>query len=270
VAVAYPFIESPNVTHTGGRRIDLVVLHTMEMAEDARAAENCAAWFRNPIARASAHYCVDADSIVQCARDEDVAWHAPGANHDGIGIELAGRARQVRREWSDRYSAATLARAADLTAELCLRHAIPANWLHAADLKAGKRGLTTHAAVSLAFRRSTHTDPGRGFPFERFVVLVRMALGGPVRGALPLKPPPPTLRRGSVGWQVTRLQRLLRQQGLLLPPAPIDGAFGPVTEAAVKAFQERHGLEVDGIVGPLTWGALVTADAVVEARLLPI
>lgn len=265
--MAYPFVESPNVIRTNGRSIDLIVLHTMEMAEDADAAENCAAWFRSPAARASAHYCVDADSIVQAVRDQDVAWHAPGANHDGIGIELAGRARQTRAEWADRYSTAMLERAAELTAGLCRRHEIPVAWLHAADLKAGKRGLTTHAAVSAAFKRSTHTDPGAAFPFERLLGLVRTALREDLRDAPPLKADYPVLRRGSVGWQVKRLQRLLRQQGVLPEPAAIDGDFGPITEASVKAFQELHGLEVDGIVGPLTWHALLTADVVVDRRL---
>jgi peptidoglycan hydrolase-like protein with peptidoglycan-binding domain len=36
----------------------------------------------------------------------------------------------------------------------------------------------------------------------------------------------------------------------------VDGAFGPLTEAAVKEFQQGAGLTVDGIVGPLTWAAL--------------
>ena len=66
---------------------------------------------------------------------------------------------------------------------------------------------------------------------------------------------------------MTRLQRLLRQQGLLPEPARIDGNFGPVTEAAVRAFQELHGLEVDGIVGPLTWAALLAVEPVAERRL---
>nr|WP_274389122.1 peptidoglycan-binding domain-containing protein [Streptomyces taklimakanensis] len=36
----------------------------------------------------------------------------------------------------------------------------------------------------------------------------------------------------------------------------LDGLFGPQTLAAVKEFQRRNGLVVDGIVGPRTWGEL--------------
>ena len=45
----------------------------------------------------------------------------------------------------------------------------------------------------------------------------------------------------------------LLQQALHVP---VDGEFGPVTEAAVKRFQEQHRIVVDGEVGPETWGAL--------------
>ena len=175
--MAYPLIESPHVNRTGGRQIDLIVIHTMEMDEKGESAENCAQWFRNPGAKVSAHYCVDNDSIIQCVRDQDVAWHAPGANHDGIGIEHAGRAKQTGRDWSDEYSTAMLERSAALVAELCTRHKIPVVWLYAADLRAGRRGITTHKAVSDAFGRSSHWDPGTGFPFERYLALVRAAQG---------------------------------------------------------------------------------------------
>lgn len=260
--MAYPFIESPHVTRTGGRRIDLIVIHTMEMDEKGSTAENCAQWFRNPAARVSAHYCVDADSIVQCVRDQDVGWHAPGANHDGIGIEHAGRAKQTGRDWSDPYSTAMLERSAQLVADLCTKYEIPVTWLYAADLVAGKRGITTHDAVSKAFKRGSHWDPGTGFPVEKYLRMVRARLGKPAAAEpaaaqpKPLKDEPPVLRFGAEGWQVTRLQKLLRERGFLPEPAKIDGDFGEITDAGVRAFQELNDLVPDGIVGPLTWAAL--------------
>ena len=42
----------------------------------------------------------------------------------------------------------------------------------------------------------------------------------------------------------------------MLGPPGIDGIFGSRTETAVKAFQRDKGLQVDGIVGPITWGAI--------------
>lgn len=70
------------------------------------------------------------------------------------------------------------------------------------------------------------------------------------------KPNPyPTLKLGQKGDAVARLQRQLSKKGFL--DGSSDGAFGPMTEAAVKAAQEALGLEVDGVVGPATWRALL-------------
>jgi hypothetical protein len=95
--VDYPFIPSPNVTRTEGRPIHVVVIHTMETSERGDAAEAVARWFARPETAVSAHYCVDADSVVQCVREEDVAWHARGGNASSIGIELAGTPGRARR-----------------------------------------------------------------------------------------------------------------------------------------------------------------------------
>ena len=69
---------------------------------------------------------------------------------------------------------------------------------------------------------------------------------------------PPTLKKGSKGEGVTRLQELLRDIGY--DPGGVDGVFGPGTEGAVKGFQGDHELEADGVVGPATWSALVSLE----------
>jgi N-acetylmuramoyl-L-alanine amidase len=63
------------------------------------------------------------------------------------------------------------------------------------------------------------------------------------------------LKLGSKGKQVAELQKLLREKGLFNNPT-ITENFGPVTEAAVKAFQRTVKLKDDGIVGRNTWDAL--------------
>ena len=65
----------------------------------------------------------------------------------------------------------------------------------------------------------------------------------------------PTLAINATGPDVRRLQILLVMMKLL-DFSKIDGAFGPLTQGAVKAFQQGKGLAADGIVGPLTWNAL--------------
>src|SRR5919197_6472883 len=66
-----------------------------------------------------------------------------------------------------------------------------------------------------------------------------------------------TVRSGSQGDAVRAVQSQLVHHGSNLQ---IDGVFGPMTNQAVRAFQQRHGLAVDGIVGTDTWFALVTTD----------
>jgi N-acetyl-anhydromuramyl-L-alanine amidase AmpD len=180
--VAYPFVESPNVTPTTGRAIDVVVMHTMEIAERKDAAEICARWFRSPVSKVSAHYCVDVDGVIQCVREKDIAWHARGGNTSSIGVELAGFARQTPEDWSDTYSTAVVRRAATLVADVCRRERIPVRWLTAGDLVAGRRGITGHAEVSRAYRKSDHWDPGPGFPVEGFLARVRAAQAATARG----------------------------------------------------------------------------------------
>ena len=66
------------------------------------------------------------------------------------------------------------------------------------------------------------------------------------------------LRSGSRGADVEALQKKLLAMGI--NPGDVDGVFGSKTDGAVRRFQERTDLEVDGIVGPKTFAALGMAE----------
>jgi peptidoglycan hydrolase-like protein with peptidoglycan-binding domain len=110
----------------------------------------------------------------------------------------------------------------------------------------GVFGPNTKAAV-VAFQRARHLTPDG------------------VVGAATWRAVIVTVHRGSAGSAVRAVQdqanfRNLRGTGQTLA---VDGIFGPKTETWVRGFQaalahEISGFPVDGIVGPLTWQALVT------------
>ena len=68
-----------------------------------------------------------------------------------------------------------------------------------------------------------------------------------------IRPWMPTIRKGSKGDAVVKLQTILYNLGYGLGPCGIDGDYGRVTEQAVREFQHDHKLVVDGVCGPLTW-----------------
>ena len=70
-----------------------------------------------------------------------------------------------------------------------------------------------------------------------------------------------TVKKGSKGTDVQQLQTMLKALGYDCGLA--DGAFGAKTDAAVRAFQQKEGLLVDGIVGKQTWTLL-------ESRVKPV
>lgn len=71
---------------------------------------------------------------------------------------------------------------------------------------------------------------------------------------------PPTLRAGMGGDWVAALQGVLVFRHYNLGPygtGGVDGDFGMMTLEAVRNFQTRHGLAVDGVAGPQTWAAML-------------
>jgi peptidoglycan hydrolase-like protein with peptidoglycan-binding domain len=75
-----------------------------------------------------------------------------------------------------------------------------------------------------------------------------------------------TVRQGSQGDAVRRVQEEFQFRNLSGDPGTglaVDGIFGPKTDAAVRGFQQAlhqdiSSVTVDGIVGPVTWRALVS------------
>ncbi len=69
--------------------------------------------------------------------------------------------------------------------------------------------------------------------------------------------PMPTVTEGHPDKATVRkVQALINLYGV--GHLSVDGSFGPNTTRAVRAFQAKFGLQVDGRCGPVTWAALLT------------
>lgn len=173
---AWPFTQARwfKTFGPGRRDVRVIVIHDMEFPERTDSAEVIAHDFatRPPTSQASAHVCIDNNSIVQCVHDNDIAYAAPGANSDGIQIELAGYGKQTRAEWLDPYGIALLALAADVTAQYCLKYDITPVQLTNRELAGESKGIVGHFQVSAVYMKSDHTDPGPQFPWDYFLKLV--------------------------------------------------------------------------------------------------
>ena len=114
----------------------------------------------------------------------------------------------------------------------------------------GKTGWTRQAGNTFA-----------GFTISGDHFLTLAVLGSPRRkilwqelatlcGHAPIKTASATRRTSKQHESVKEIQSLLKRKGFY--HGKIDGIFGPKTCEAVKTFQRRNGLKVDGVVGPNT------------------
>ena len=76
------------------------------------------------------------------------------------------------------------------------------------------------------------------------------------------------IRQGARGPAVEDIQRRLTVLGYDVGPSGVDGVFLEDTVTAVRAFQEKSALYVDGAVGPRTWSALVDSTFNFGDRML--
>ncbi len=164
-----PFIAAR--WHGGAQTPRLIVMHSTVSPCKPGQARATAQFFAREQNKTSAHYCVDPAEVIQCVGDHTVAYHC-GYNQDSIGAEMCDYPdAKSKARWDDANHIAMEKRAARLVAELCLAYGIRPYFVGATGLKLGRKGVTTHAEMSKAFRRSTHWDPGawRRFRFMRRV-----------------------------------------------------------------------------------------------------
>ena len=70
----------------------------------------------------------------------------------------------------------------------------------------------------------------------------------------------PSIHEGRGGWDIVEYQYILQDLGFYR--GNVDGRTGPLTDEAIRAFQQAHaadGLVVNGVVGPATWRVLIDA-----------
>lgn len=252
----YPFLQALDFHQGRQKHVRLVVIHATATGESSGVAEAIQrTWHGDDGRTASAHLIADCDSVVRCVHDDDTAWHAKGANADGIGVEVVGQATQSEAQWLDAFSKAALDRAAKATALECRKFGLPVRRLTVAQVKDGvTKGITCHADVEKAFPSTGHTDPGPHFPWDWFLARVRYYYNPPAPKPAPYHWTHLPLSHGDHNGDVTHLQQRLNT--LVHAGLHVDGQFGDDTEHWVIVFQKAHGLTPDGVVGPKTAAAL--------------
>lgn len=175
-----PWVASRSWKNANRVSVQLIIIHTTEGHARPSAAEDGAAYDARRTDGTSTHFFHDSDSTVQCVHTADIAHaaHREG-NRRGIHHELCTKAATTAEGWANPYHTAMLRRAARQVARDCRKWGIPVRQLSVAAVKDGQRGICGHHDVSLAFGQSTHTDPGKNFPWTEFIKLVRAEMAPP-------------------------------------------------------------------------------------------
>ena len=251
------YIPSPNYSSRGGATPRLLVIHT---AEGSRTIESLGSFFANPSSQVSSHTGADdkANTVGEYVHRGNKAWTAANANPVAVQIELCAFAGWDSAEWHRHPN--MLANCAAWMAEEAGALGIPLVRLLPSQAQGGGVGVCQH--VDLGAWGGGHSDCGPGFPMDE---VIAMAGGQPASPGAPSGPPsggaaPPfpgtLLRDFTQGHGTAQWQGQMAARGWSLA---VDDMYGPASANVCTQFQREKGLQVDGIVGPETWGAAWTA-----------
>lgn len=225
------------------------------------------AWQLNPKAEVSSHFILGrGGECGQMVDTADKAWAQRAGNSEWLSIECEGftPSNPLHRDGWERLTSQQIENAARILARAHTDYGVP---LQLASGPAD-RGLGYHSMGGTAWG---HLDcPGPDIQGQRSTIVARAQalVGAPVTSTppYPLTFPPnyfgdingPANSHGgarpSDRANIRAIQDRLRAQGF--NPGASDGIFGPRTIAAARGFQSSRRLQVDGRVGPQTWGAL--------------
>lgn len=167
-------IDCPDSGWRDPHKVQAGVVHTTEN-QDISRPEDIANWQRNPANQSSYNVLFGADDTgaktVRTNPDNRRPWAAgePG-NTLGCHGACVGYAKKTRADWL--RDPQQLENVAQWAADLHLRYGLPLVWLSPEEVRAGKRGFTSHGNWYLGKGGPAHrTDPGAGFPHD--LVLAR-------------------------------------------------------------------------------------------------
>ena len=184
-------------------------------------------------------------------------WHAGGdANNTHIGFEICEDNLKDATYFKKVYQEAV-----ELTAMLCKEYNLDplADGVVICHSEGYKRGIASNHGDVM------HWFPKYGKSMDTFrkdvAAIVRgVTIGNTnteTKGETTVNIELSVLKKGSKGDQVKAVQRMLYSMGYDLGASKVDGDFGGKTDAAIRAYQKKNGLTVDGIVGPATWKKLL-------------
>lgn len=248
---------SPNKTSPRNKSIDTITIHCVA---GNLSIETIGSIFSPTSRKASSNYGVGTDGrIGMYVEEKDRSWcTSSGANdHRAITIEVSNNGG-ADTGWS--VSDKALAALIKLVADICKRNAIK-KLLWKADKKLigqiDKQNLTVHRWFA------AKACPG-DYLYEKHSYIAaevnKILEGGSSSVVTDTEKPSdtlpnyPVLRKGTSGIFVKILQTRLNAHGSTLI---VDGSFGDLTLFAVKTFQTKKSLLSDGVVGALTWAALL-------------